>query len=84
MEVRGEAVFDVYVARYERSAGARTGFTAEGGTRLDSGANVEIYAQIQWNGLDAFIRTQSPGEGLREDVYHIIDRSEIYNRAVPF
>ena len=25
-----------------------------------------------------------PGEGLREDVYHIIDRSEIYNRAVPF
>jgi len=84
MEVRGEAVLDVYIARYERSAGARTGFTAEGGTRLDSGANVEIYAQIQWNGLDAFIRTQSPGEGLREDVYHIIDRSEIYNRAVPF
>jgi hypothetical protein len=83
MEVRGEAIFDVYVARYERSAGARTGFTVEGGTRLDSHLNVELYAQVQWTGLDAFIRTQSPGAGISEDVYHIIDRSEIYNGAMP-
>lgn len=83
MEIRGEAVLDVYVARYERSAGARTGFSVEGGTRLTASLNVELYAQVQWNGLDAFIRTQSPGEGVSEDVYHIIDQSQIYNGVMP-
>ena len=83
LEVRGEAVLDMYVTRLSAAAGVRSGFNVEGGSRLSSSLNVEMYATITWTGLDAFVRTEAPGEGTSEDVYHIIDQSEIYSGTVP-
>lgn len=83
VEVRGEAVLDIYVTRVSRAAGVRSGFTVEGGTRLTSSSAVEMYASIAWAGLDAFVQSQNPGEGVSEDVYHLIDRSDIWSGQVP-
>ncbi len=83
LEVRGEAVLDMYVTRLSAAAGVRSGFNVEGGSRLNSSLNVEMYASVVWTGLDAFVRTEAPGEGTSEDVYHLIDQSEIYTGTVP-
>ena len=83
LEVRGEAIIDIYVARASAAAGIRTGFTIEGGIRLTASNNSELYDSVLWAGLDAFIQTQSPGEGVEEDVYHLIDKNTIAEGAIP-
>ncbi len=84
LEVRGEAVLDLYVTRVSASAGIRSGFTVQGGTRLSSSLNVELFATINWTGLDAFVQTQAPGQGVEEDIYHLIAANEIWSGAVPY
>jgi len=84
VELRGEAVLDLYVTRVAAAAGVRGGFTIQGGTRLSSSQHVELFANINWSGIDAFIQTQAPGEGVHEDVYHLVDGSEIWSGAVPY
>ena len=83
-ELRGEAVLDLYVTRYSAAAGIRCGFNVEGGSRLNDALNVELYASVIWTGIDAFIRTESPGSGTGEDLYHLIDQSKIFDGPVTF
>jgi len=83
IEIKGDAAIDIHVARASATAGLRSGFYVEGGTRLNSSSALELYADIAFTGVDAFVQTQKPGGGLKERMVHLIDPKTIWTGGVP-
>jgi len=64
--------------------GVRTGFSGEVGLRTKS-TTVELYAEIKWEGIDAFVQTKdSPNRGTQEGVWHLVDEKSIWDGVVAF
>jgi hypothetical protein len=81
--LQGRAAFDLLSLRFERAAGARTGFTGEGGARLSAQRKFQFYAEIKWAGVDLFVLKRSPSRGEEQDVYHVWGEQPLYSGTFP-
>ena len=79
--LRGEAAAGWWSARV--SSGGMSGFNAEGGARLNSFRNFELFGHVHWNGIHPRIVTASPTAGEEEEIYHYSEAYDICTGAVP-
>ncbi len=81
-EFRGEAVFDIVACTWKAAAGVRSGIEVIGSLQTSEPAGLQIMTTVWWKGIDAFVLTSEPGEGLHEKLTHICDPSKLHEGPI--